>query len=279
MRHLFLDRHFRRSPALTLLLSISASLTCQAAGLPKALLGRWQVAEVHINSYASFKTNYGWNDARLRWRIFNFSDAELSDDTSDSSPCAAPAASVTRMPLLKLMDGSLGHLAGGDNDPYSRPTPAAYELKAAPNQQVDVISITCKDELYQGDLGTGNGVMGAWMYQTPAGELVIRWRDETLLVLDRLPADAKPQPSFDCAKASSPAEKTICSSLQLASFDRSVAWSYKVARDDIKDTDDSPVKLAAEQRAWLRKRDTCGADASCLLKTMEQRLDELARYP
>ena len=270
-----LQTAFRQSLAY-LILGI-AFTPCHASGLPDVLLGRWQVAEVHTNTNVSFKTHYVWNDARLRWRIFNFSNTQLSDDTSDSGTCETPTATVTKMPLLKLMDDSLGHPDGDDAD--SHPTPEAYELKADPNEQVNVISIHCKNGLWQGDLGTGKGVMGSWMYLAPTGRLVVRWRDETLLVLDRLPDDAKPQPSFDCAKASSPAEKTICRSLQLASFDRSVAWSYKVARDDIKDTDYSPVKLAAEQRAWLHKRDACGTDASCLLTTMKQRLDELSSYP
>lgn len=269
---------FRRLLVLLLLLA-GTMPTSQASGIPNSLLGRWQVTEVHTNTYASSRTYYGWNDARLRWRIFDVSDAALSDDTSDSSTCATPTASVTRMPLLKLMDESLGHPGGDDSDPYSHPTPAAYELKATPDEQVDVISITCQDGLFQGDLGTDKGVMGAWMYLTPAGELVVRWRDETLLVLERLAADAKPAPSFDCSKASSPAEKTICSSLQLASFDRSVNASYQLARDDTKEGGDSLPELAATQRAWLRKRNACGTDAACLLTTMKQRLEELASYP
>ena len=265
--------------SLAWLMPLSAGLS-HAAGLPAALIGQWQVAEVHINTFVSSSENYHWNDGRLRWRIFHFSNQQITDDTSygnDTDECDAPQASIARMSLQKLMSGSLAH--GYGDAPDAQPSPEAYKLPAEPDQQVEVISIRCKDGLWQSDLGVGDGVKGAWMYLAPGGQLILRWGDETILVLDRLPAEAKPQPSFDCAKASSPAEKTICSSLQLASFDRSVAWSYKVARDDIKDTDDSPVKLAAEQRAWLRKRDTCGADASCLLKTMEQRLDELARYP
>ncbi|HUB88788.1 MAG TPA: hypothetical protein VMA74_03570 [Dyella sp.] len=244
--------------------------------LPAALIGQWQVAEVHINSFVSSSENYHWNDGRLRWRIFHFSNQQITDDTSygnDTDECDAPQASVARMSLQKLMSGSLAH--GYGDAPDAQPSPEAYKLPAEPNQQVDVVSIRCQDGLWQSDLGVGDGVKGAWMYLAPGGQLILRWGDETILVLDRLPADAKPQPSFDCAKADSP----ICRSLHLASFDRSVAWSYKVARDDIKDTDDSPAKFVAEQHAWLHKRDACGADASCLLKTMEQRLDELARYP
>ncbi|MBM7130714.1 lysozyme inhibitor LprI family protein [Dyella mobilis] len=267
-------RILRRTSALLAPL-LAFTMPCYAAALPDALLGRWQVAEVHTNTNATFKTNYVWNDARLRWRIFNFSSSQVRDDTSDSTTCETPQATTMHVALVKLMDGSLGH-TGDDSDPDSMPNPEAYQLKATPNEQVDAISITCKGGLWQSDLGTGQGMMGSWMYVTPAGQLVIRWRDETLLVLNRLPQDAKPQASFDCSKAASPVEKTICGSIQLASFDRSVAWSYKVARDDAKSAGNSMTPLTTSQRAWLSKRDACGTDSACLLSAMKQRLDALA---
>ncbi|HKT27297.1 lysozyme inhibitor LprI family protein [Dyella sp.] len=258
---------------------VTTCAACQAASLPDALIGRWQVIEVHINTNATAKTNYGWNDARLRWRIFTFTSTELSNDAADGSNCEAPQVAVTNMPAMRLMDDSLAHTGGSASDPEAHPSPTAYELKIDPNELVKVISVHCKDGLWEGDLGTGKGVEGAWMFFTHSGQLVIRWRDETLLVLDRLPADAKPRPSFDCLHARSPAEKTICGSLQLAAFDRSVNWSYKVTRDDIKDTDVSSAQLAGSQRAWLRKRDACGTNASCLLSVMQRRLEELSSYP
>lgn len=276
----FLGKTMRRIRWVLWTLAAAAVLPCQAAALPATLIGQWQVAQVHINTWVSSSENYHWNDGRLRWRIFQFSPQQITDDTSygnDTDACIAPQASITRMPLKTLMDGSLAH--GYGDAPEAHPSPEAYKLPAEPNEQVNVISIRCKDGLWQSDLGVGDGVKGAWMYLTHAGQLVLRWGDETLLVLNRLPADAKPAPSFDCAKASSPAEKTICSSLQLASFDRSVNWSYEVARDDAKDAGNGMSKLAAEQRAWLRKRDACGANAACLLTAMKRRLEELSAYP
>jgi uncharacterized protein YecT (DUF1311 family) len=268
-------RHF----LLAGLLLMAACDVCQAASLPDALLGRWQVAEVHINTYASWKNNYGWNDPQLRGRIFTFSNAQLSNDTADGSNCDTPQATVTSMSVMQLMDGSLAHASGDDSDPETHPSPAAYRLKIDPHEAVNAISVQCKDGLWEGDLGTGKGVEGAWMFLTHTEQLVLRWRDETILVLDRLPPNAKPQPSFDCAKASSAAEKAICGSIQLASFDRSVNWSYKVAYDDLKHNGDNPSPLVSSQQAWLRKRNACGSNVSCLLATMKQRLDELSSSP
>jgi uncharacterized protein YecT (DUF1311 family) len=271
-------RHLPRV-LLSILVLLAACAACQAASLPDTLSGRWQVAEVHINTYASAKTNYGWNDPRLRGRIFTFDDTQISNDTADGSRCERPQATVANMSPTRLMDGSLAHTAGDDSDPETHPSPAAYVLKIDPNEPVNVISIHCKDGLWEGDLGTGKGLEGAWMFFTHAGQLVMRWRDETILVLNRLPLDAKPQTSFDCAKASSTTEKAICGSIQLASFDRSVSESYKIAHDDIKRNGDNLSSLVSSQQAWLRKRNACGSDASCLLTAMKQRLEELSNYP
>lgn len=273
--------NLRRLPhfLITTMLLVATCAVCQAASLPDSLLGRWQVAEVHINTYASWKNNYGWNDPQLRGRIFTFTNALLSNDTADGSNCETPQATVTNVSLMRLMDGSLAHASGDDSDPETHPSPAAYRLKMDPNEAVKAISIRCREGVWEDDLGTGKGVEGAWMFLTQSGQLVLRWRDETILILDRLPPDAKPQPSFDCAKASSAAEKAICSSIQLASFDRSVSWSYKVAYDDTKQNGDNLSPLVSSQQAWLRKRNACGGDASCLLTTMRQRLDELSAYP
>lgn len=268
-------RHF----LLAALLLMPMCAICQVVPLPDALLGRWQVVEVHINTYASWKSNYGWNDPQLRGRIFTLSNAQFSNDTPDGSNCDAPQATVASMSLIHLMDGSLAHASGDDSDPETHPSPAAYRLAIDPNETVNVISIRCKDGVWEGDLGTGKGMEGAWMFLTHAGQLVLRWRDETILVLDRLPPDAKPQPSFDCAKANSATEKAICGSVQLASFDRSVSWSYKIAYDDLKHDGDNPSPLVSSQQAWLRKRNACGSNVSCLLTTMKQRLDELSASP
>ena len=264
---------------LTTLVLMATCAVCQAASLPDALLGRWQVVQVRTNTYASSKTNYGWNDPQLRGRLFTFTNTQLSNDTTDGGNCDDPQATVTTISPMRLMDGSLAHTSGDDSDPETHPSPAAYELKIDPNESVSAISIHCKDGLWQGDLGTGKGVEGAWMFLTRNGQLVMRWRDETILVLDRLPPDAKPQPSFDCAKAGSASERAICGSLQLASFDRSVNWSYKIAYDDIKRNGDSLSSLVSSQQAWMRKRNACGSNVSCLLTAMKQRLDELSSYP
>lgn len=117
------------------------------------------------------------------------------------------------------------------------------------------------------------------MVVLPDKRLAMRWYDETVLLLTRLPENARPNPSFDCAKAAATAEKTICGSVSLAAFDRSVAESYAYSsKRYLDDNDKDEVKtLRAEQREWLAKRNACGANPACLQKAMENRLDSLSK--
>lgn len=243
-----------------------------AAQIPDALKGSWQVAEVHINTGSSRAVSYGWNDPALHWRMFTFSDAQITDDAPEAGDCQTPQAKVTRMELGKLFGTSLT----GDGYPVQQATPADYAFKSSPGEAVDVISLVCRNGLWQGGLGADGGPQGAWMYFTPDGHLILRWYDETLLVLERLPAHATPRASFDCTRAASPAEKALCGSLQLAAFDRSISAAYKIARNEVKDDAEQEKSLVASQREWVRYRDACSTDAACLLTSMKARLQQLA---
>lgn len=269
-----LDKPFCCAIASLALLLLWAPAASHAETLPASLLGRWQVAEVHTNTEATRSPQYGWDDPQLRWRIFTFAVTQMTDDTPESSDCKAPQATITHMDLTKLIGGSM---AGGsrDNAP-EHPTPATYELQIGTAEAADVISIKCRDGLWHGGLGADGGLMGAWMYIAPDGRLLLLWYDETILVLARLGADAKPHASFDCARAASPTEKTLCNSLQLASFDRSVASAYEIARDQIKDEKAMEKQLVSSQKSWLRQRDACASDSKCLLASMKKRMTELA---
>ncbi|MCK7580810.1 MAG: hypothetical protein MZV65_37765 [Chromatiales bacterium] len=59
----------------------------------------------------------------------------------------------------------------------------------------------------------------------------LRWHEGVFLILKRLPKDAQPRASFDCARAATETERAICGSVSLAAFDASVAGSYKHALD------------------------------------------------
>jgi uncharacterized protein len=108
-----------------------------------------------------------------------------------------------------------------------------------------------------------------------ASHLGVAYDSDTVLVLERLAPGAPVRPSFDCAKAASPAETSICSSQALAGYDRSIASVYGRLLADA-DAAARP-KLEQDQRAWLATREACKADERCLADNMADRLDLLVQ--
>lgn len=64
-------------------------------------------------------------------------------------------------------------------------------------------------------------------------------------------------PSFNCARAGTPSEVAIRRDPDLAGLDRELAQVYAAAGD-------APAASSTQQRAWMKRRDACGADAACL---------------
>jgi uncharacterized protein YecT (DUF1311 family) len=84
-------------------------------------------------------------------------------------------------------------------------------------------------------------------------------------------------PSFDCAKASTFAEKSICTDTLLGKFDGALAENYKyMLASDIGDGARNDLK--ATQRKWLLERNKC-TDNQCLANAYRKRIDEVCEYP
>lgn len=77
--------------------------------------------------------------------------------------------------------------------------------------------------------------------------------------------------SFDCTKASTLVEKTICKEPQLSDLDDLLMQSYKIAMANTKDAD----TLKSQQKAWLTNvRNKC-LDSVCLMRVYNERLTVL----
>ncbi len=76
--------------------------------------------------------------------------------------------------------------------------------------------------------------------------------------------------SFDCGKAGTKVERLICADAQLSKLDDQLAAAYA---DALKSTD--PASLKAEQKTWLKGRNTC-MDAGCIKRAYESRLQTLS---
>jgi len=80
------------------------------------------------------------------------------------------------------------------------------------------------------------------------------------------------QPSFDCAKATSPVERFICASPELSGLDEMLGRSFAVAVDKL---GDAGACLRTDQSRWLRAVRNACADDACLQRAYRLRLGEL----
>lgn len=92
------------------------------------------------------------------------------------------------------------------------------------------------------------------------------------------------KPSFDCAKARTAIEMSICKDREVANLDRMVADYYQAFLKALPPESKFQRDLRATQRTWLRRRNkVCGrakdadARAACLLQFYEGRISGLAR--
>ncbi len=128
---------------------------------------------------------------------------------------------------------------------------------------------------------------GTWILWLPDGRVAMSWNDASIIILSRAPADMKPVASFDCAKARTAVEKTICGSMELALLDCNVADGYRSHLESLKGrangsktrkASDAIKELKKAQKAWLAKRNTCGADPACLAKSMDDQTEFLEKF-
>lgn len=240
--------------------------------MPASINGKWQVAEVHINTASPRTPLYAWNDPRLVGRLFTFTPRKIENDTPDDSECVMPFVKVTSMPIQELVSKSMG----GYGYPSTAATAKDYRLDVIKNGKAALMRVYCNGNLWNEDLGLDDGVRGSWLFLVDANRILLRWRDESILVLNRLEDNQKPNPSFNCSKLTTKSESEICGSIELSAFDRSVSQAYKLALAQYNVAGDNTRSLALEQKAWLAARNRCGIDKNCLVSSMKKRLDELS---
>jgi uncharacterized protein YecT (DUF1311 family) len=80
-------------------------------------------------------------------------------------------------------------------------------------------------------------------------------------------------PSFDCKASKLQSEIAICSNKRLARYEASIAKYYSQAMKAMPPNERELYR--AEQRAWLKYRDSCLEDDACLLQRMKERSNEV----
>jgi uncharacterized protein YecT (DUF1311 family) len=161
------------------------------------------------------------------------------------------------------------------------PTPQDMGLPLADDTPVEVLYLTCGDKFRSSAPSVDISYdfsYARWFIDLGDDRLAMNWRTQSILILRRLQDNAKPVASFDCAKAGTIAEKTICSDVGLAAYDKSLAQAYNLvlayyrSRSDTKST---IAELQAFQRKWIAKRDQCGNDIVCMEKAIDDRIFNL----
>jgi uncharacterized protein len=81
--------------------------------------------------------------------------------------------------------------------------------------------------------------------------------------------------SFNCGRAGTPTERTICRTMSLNDRDVRMAQLYDIVRHLV------PMgargAIMDDQGVWIRGRNRCGADRACLTRSYDRRIAELQR--
>lgn len=206
---------------------------------------------------SNMQAAYEPDDPQLVGRRIGF-DGETM--TFDGGPikCARPVVATARVSAGRLFRSMFP-----DRTTYGRlhiAAPAAFGLRFPVTTKLVLTSIRC---------ATGKAkqpyYLGAAMFTLPDGRKVAWLGDVEDHLLILRPVTAPIRPSFDCARAASLTERTICGDPDLAGWDVSVAKTLSKLGDKPED----------DQRGWLVERDRCGADKDCLWSSMSARVRNL----
>ncbi|MFZ1984220.1 MAG: hypothetical protein WAU91_07385 [Desulfatitalea sp.] len=261
--------------ALWLAPALGADTVPAAKPLPQRILGIWQVTGVLSDAGSPYAHKFEFDDPRLMGGILFVSPQRIiAKADGETESCKNPTVTMQNITAGQLIKDTMG----GRVEPPEHPTTRDFDLPFDQNEQLTVMWVKgfgCWDHLTDD---------GTWMLEMPDGRLAMRWRTSSIVLWSRAPANIKPPASFDCAKARTPVEKTICGSVELSLLDNyesewytqtisnlvSRAWGCRDKRylDAIK-----PIKN--EQKAWLKQRDACGADPQCLKSSMDTRIDAM----
>ncbi|UZE09869.1 lysozyme inhibitor LprI family protein [Pseudomonas sp. B21-053] len=77
--------------------------------------------------------------------------------------------------------------------------------------------------------------------------------------------------SFDCTSATSPTEKAICADAYTSNLDQKLGELWSATLPKVAD----PKALKTDQRQWLKQRNQCSDNLSCLRQKYQMRITEL----
>jgi uncharacterized protein YecT (DUF1311 family) len=231
------------------------------------MAGTWEVREVAVDHQDHQHWRFRPNDPQLVGRTLSIDHDQVRLNFSKDLDCAQPSwhAKPTTWGYL-IAKGFPRPTDGGRS---AAPTPDDFELKVAKKSKVSAYAL-CPSA----GKPAARFPAAPWLAFQAAETLAVNLDNQVLLLLQRRLPDAKPTPSFECAKAATATEKTICGNFDLASWDRSVALALHqaIARNPEKE-----ATLRGSQRDWLKKRDACSATVECIDEQQWRRVEELGQ--
>jgi uncharacterized protein YecT (DUF1311 family) len=256
--------------------------TAKSVALPANMKGTWQVSDVLFDLGDNETYHKGLDKKyiipKYLGRIINMTSKKITINNPNESVCEDPKFLPRKSTAAKIVAKSI-HTRVFEN---AYPTPHDMRLPLADDAPVEVLYLTCGDKFRSNQRGfkvLHDLSNVRWFINLGNDRLAMNWREQSILILNRLRDNAKPNASFDCAKAGTIAEKTICSDVGLAAYDKSLAKAYKLVTAYYRsrpDTKSTIAELLVSQKKWIAKRDRCGNDITCLEKAMDDRISQLS---
>jgi uncharacterized protein YecT (DUF1311 family) len=227
--------------------------------VPASLTGTWEVEHVGVDLADQMHWPMRPDDPTLRFRRLVIGPEEVR---LSGSKLACKQTVWKPRPATWGQLFARGFLRSGGK----KPVPSDFGFRVRKEEATKAYSL-CPAS---GTIATFP--QDVWVAPQGVDSLAMHFDTQVLLILKKIPPDSKPQASFDCAKATTPVEKTICGSLELASWDRSVAaaWSNLLRGRTAKHP-----QFHEEQKRWLRERDACGTNVACIEDHLARRVGEL----
>jgi hypothetical protein len=233
-----------------MLLVLIAAQGLARAAPPARMVGTWDVIHVAVDGQDTIHQTYDRDDPRLMAGILVVDGGRVKLDPGDLACHRVP---WTPHPITwqALIAGGFPRPRVGGRS--SRPTPDDFGLELLPAAQTTAYSVCAGPKT--------RFPTDSWAASSAADLLLLRYDAQVLLVLKRRPPDARPSPSFDCARTANSTEATICQSFPLAAWDRSVALALKQVSQMVPERSE---ELKQSQAKWVRERNGCGTNAKCI---------------
>jgi uncharacterized protein YecT (DUF1311 family) len=230
---------------------------------PSPLSGTWDVEQVAVDGQDQIHWGYRPDDPQFLHRALVVEGNDLRFNGSDLR-CTQDRWVPQAITWARLLAKGFRRPPVGGRK--VTPTVEDFELKASPADSITAYQI-CREK-------TGRAAFpaGMWVALIRPDKAALAIDNSGIFVLTRRPPGAQPRASFECSKARSAAERTICGNYDLAAWDRSVALAWRQASER-----NARDELLTSQKEWLKKRDACGASAECLEEQMFARVGYLVQ--